>query len=52
LKFIGEGSYANVYKYKDPFYKNFFVVKRAKDNLNAKEIERFQREFNAMKGWI
>lgn len=52
LKFIGEGSYANVYKYKDPFYKKFFVVKRAKDNLNAKEIERFQREFNAMKGWI
>lgn len=51
LKFIGEGSYANVYKYKDPFYKKFFVVKRAKDNLNAKEIERFQREFNAMKGF-
>ena len=38
LKFIGEGSYAKVYKYKDPFYKKSFVVKRAKDNLNAKEI--------------
>lgn len=49
LKFIGEGSYANVYKYKDPFYKTFFVVKRAKDNLTDKEIERFRREFNAMK---
>lgn len=49
LKFIGEGSYANVYKYKDPFYKKYFVVKKAKDNLDAKEIERFQREFNAMK---
>lgn len=49
LKYIGEGSYANVYKYKDPFYKKYFVVKRAKDNLNTKEIERFQREFNTMK---
>lgn len=49
LKSIGEGSYANVFKYKDPFYKKTFVVKRAKDNLNDKEIERFQREFNAMR---
>lgn len=49
LKFIGEGSYANVYKYKDPFYKKYFVVKRAKNTLTAKEMERFQREFSAMK---
>lgn len=49
LKFIGEGSYATVYKYEDPFYNKFFVVKRAKDNLTDKEIERFKREFNAMK---
>lgn len=51
LKSIGEGSYANVFKYKDPFYQKSFVVKRAKDNLNVKEIERFQREFSAMKGF-
>lgn len=49
LNFIGEGSYANVYKYKDPFYKKYFVVKRAKKSLNNKEIVRFQREYNAMK---
>jgi len=49
LKFIGEGSYANVYKYKDPFYNKCFVVKRAKDNINDKEMERFKREFCVMK---
>lgn len=49
LKFIGEGSYANVYKYKDPFYKKNFVIKRAKDTLNDKELRRFQREFESMK---
>lgn len=49
MSLIGEGSYAKVYKYKDPFYKKNFVVKRAKDNLNDKEIERFKREFVTMK---
>lgn len=51
LKMIGEGSYAFVYKYKDPFYNKFFVVKRAKSELNDKELERFQREYESMKNF-
>lgn len=49
LKQIGEGSYANVYKYKDTFYNRNFVVKRAKKDLSEKELERFKREFEEMK---
>lgn len=49
LKFIGEGSYANVHKYKDKFYDKYFVVKSAKEDLTEKEYERFKREFNEMK---
>lgn len=49
LKFIGEGSYAKVFKYKDEFYNRHFVIKRAKDNLTPKEYERFLREFEEMK---
>lgn len=49
LKQIGEGSYANVYKYKDTFYNRYFVVKRAKKDLSEKELERFKREFEEMR---
>lgn len=49
LKQIGNGSYANVYKYKDTFYDKYFVIKRAKKDLNKKETERFKREFEEMK---
>jgi len=49
LKQIGNGSYANVYKYKDTFYDRNFVLKRAKKDLTPKEIERFKREFDEMK---
>lgn len=49
LKFIGEGSYAKVFKYKDTFYNKFFVLKRAKDDLNDKELSRFRLEFDTMK---
>ena len=48
LKQIGEGSYANVYKYKDTFYNRYFAVKRAKKDLSEKELERFKREFDEM----
>lgn len=48
LKFIGEGSYANVFRYKDTFYNRFFVLKRAKKGLNDKELARFRREFTVM----
>lgn len=48
LKMIGEGSYAKVFKYKDEFYNKYFVLKRAKDELNDKELKRFKREFDVM----
>lgn len=49
LNLIGNGAYANVYKYLDDFYGRYFVLKRAKKDLNPKEIERFKREFETMK---
>ncbi|MFP3390966.1 protein kinase family protein [Brevibacillus sp. SIMBA_040] len=49
LKQIGNGSYANVYKYRDAFYDKNFVLKRAKKELTPKELERFRREFYEMK---
>lgn len=49
LKQIGSGSYARVYKYKDSFYNRLFVLKRAKKDLNDKELLRFKREFEEMK---
>lgn len=48
LKLIGEGSYAQVFKYKDEYYKKFFVLKRSKKDLNEKELSRFKREFEQM----
>lgn len=48
IKQIGEGSYANVYKYKDTFYNRNFVIKRAKKNLSEKELLRFKREYEEM----
>ncbi|KAF0333138.1 protein kinase family protein [Pediococcus acidilactici] len=45
LRQIGEGSYAITYKYKDPEYGKFFVLKRAKKELNEKERQRFKNEF-------
>lgn len=49
LKMIGEGSYAQVFKYKDMFYNHHFVLKRAKKDLSPKELHRFKREFEQMK---
>lgn len=48
LKLIGEGAYAHVFKYKDTFYNRQFIVKRAKKDLNEKELARFKREFSVM----
>lgn len=48
-KLIGEGSYAKVYKYKDPFYKKTFAVKTAKRDLDEKEIQRFKTEYETMR---
>ncbi|WP_457941852.1 protein kinase family protein [Vreelandella alkaliphila] len=48
LKALGSGSYANVYKYFDSFYLKNFALKRAKKDLNEKEIQRFRREYEQM----
>ncbi len=48
MKSIGEGSYAKVFRYTDEFYKRDFVLKRAKSDLNEKELQRFKREFEEM----
>ena len=48
LKMIGEGSYANVYRYRDKFYNKSFIVKRAKKDLKYKELIRFKNEFTEM----
>lgn len=50
LKLIGEGSYAQVFKYFDKFYTKTFALKRAKKDLTAKELERFRREYAQMSG--
>ena len=49
IHLIGEGSYAQVFKYRDEFYDKDFVIKRAKKDLNKKEIERFKKEYAIMK---
>ena len=49
LKLIGSGSYANVYSYTDPVYGVPFALKRAKQNLASKDLERFRREFEILK---
>lgn len=49
LKPIGEGSYARVYSYIDSTYDIPVVLKRAKQGLNAKELDRFQQEYDVLK---
>lgn len=48
LKLIGEGSYASVYKYKDPLYNCLFAIKSLKKATNEKEKERFKHEFDLL----
>ena len=49
LKYIGEGSYAKVFCYKDPIYHVRIALKQAKPELDNKEMERFHQEFNILK---
>lgn len=49
LKQIGRGSYANVFRYHDSYYKCDFAVKRAFEDLRPDELERFKNEFNDLK---
>lgn len=46
LKMIGNGSYANVFKYKDNFYNCNFALKQLKKTASIKEKERFKHEFD------
>lgn len=48
-KLIGEGSYAKVFKYKDPHYNCFFAIKRANEDLKADELNRFKNEYKDLK---
>lgn len=48
LKQIGKGSYATVYYYYDSFYNRKYVLKRAKNDLNEKELLRFKNEYKQM----
>lgn len=47
---IGEGSYAQVFRYIDPNYGKTFAVKRAKKSVSERDLIRFQQEFKIMKG--
>ena len=46
---IGEGAYAQDFKYFDDFYDKYFAVKRARTDLDAKELDRFYKEYEVMK---
>lgn len=48
LKLIGEGSYAQVFSFFDDYYNRKFVLKRAKKDLDEKEVNRFRQEFEQM----
>lgn len=50
LKNIGNGGYANVFSFKDAFLNKKFVLKRAKRELNEKELIRFKNEFETLHG--
>ena len=49
LKPIGRGSYAQVFSYMDPNYQIPIALKRAKPDLNGKELERFKQEYSVLK---
>ena len=49
LKMVGSGSYAHVYSYVDPDYGIKFAVKRAKRDLDKRDLERFKHEFEVLK---
>lgn len=49
LKMVGSGSFAHVYSYLDPDYGILFAVKRAKRDLDQRDLERFKQEFAILK---
>ena len=49
LKPVGEGSYAQVFSYTDPTYKFPVILKRARPELDNKELVRFKQEIDVFK---
>lgn len=49
MQLFGEGSYAEVFRYRDPIYNINIILKRAKPTLDNKELERFQQEYTILK---
>ncbi|MDV3357280.1 MULTISPECIES: protein kinase family protein [unclassified Dietzia] len=49
LKMEGSGSFAHVYSYVDPDYGIKFALKRAKKDLDERDLERFKQEFEVLK---
>lgn len=49
LKPVGEGSYAKVFKFKDPNTNQWIALKKANKNLNSEELIRFRLEFDSIK---
>ncbi|MCB0906157.1 MAG: protein kinase family protein [Nocardioidaceae bacterium] len=49
LKMVGSGSFAHVYSYVDPDYGIKFAIKRAKGDLDERDLERFVKEFEVLK---
>jgi hypothetical protein len=50
LQMVDSGSYAHVYSYVDPQYGLKFAGKRAKKDISERDLTRFRREFEIMKG--
>jgi tRNA A-37 threonylcarbamoyl transferase component Bud32 len=49
LQLVGEGAHAHVFSFVDPDYNKRFALKRAKKNLDDREMQRFRAEFDMMK---
>ncbi len=49
LKSIGEGSYAKVFRYNEPNYDIPIILKRARPELDNKELVRFKQEYEVLK---
>lgn len=50
LTVVGEGAFAMVHKFVDPNYNITFARKKLKQTADARDVERFRREYEIMKG--
>lgn len=50
LTLVGEGAFAFVHKFVDPNYDITFARKKLKRDVDERDLERFRREFEMMKG--